>query len=108
MTYHTVKEGVLEYVHHEIINKAQGTNKFLLCTGLALITPKLDEMYQQYKEHTLIKSLGIIQDNDNIDVDKLYSAMKQAINNVGKFEFMGIIFDNNDIDSLYSHIQTQD
>lgn len=108
MTYHTVKEGILEYVHHEIVDKAHGTNKFLLYTGLALLTPKLDEMYHQYKAHPVIKALEIIHDDDHIDVDKLYTAMKQAITHVGKFEFMGIIFDHNDVDSLYSHIKTQD
>lgn len=108
MTYLNVKNGLLNYIHQEIIEKAQGTNKFLLCAGVALLTPKLDEMYHQYKEHPVIKALGVIHDNDHIDVDVLYDAMKHAINKVGKVELMGIIFNSSDIDSLYSHIKTLD
>lgn len=107
MIYAQVKEGILQYAQNEIINKAQGPAKFLLYTGLSLISPKLDEMYQQYKTNPLIKSLDIIKDNDEIDVDKLYTAMKNAINKVGKFEFMGVIFNSNDVDLLYNHIRNQ-
>ena len=107
MLYEHVKNGVLQYAQTEIINKAQGSTKFLLYTGLVLLSPKLDEMYKQYKDNAVVLALDIIKDNDDIDVDKLYMAMKEAINNVGKFELMGVVFNHEDVESLYRHIKKQ-
>ena len=104
MFYDQVKEGVLKYVQSEVINKAEGPMKFVLYTGVALATPKLDEMYKQYKHHPVIKALEIIKENDEIDTNALHIAMKQAISQVGRFEFMGIIFNAQDVDMLFKYI----
>lgn len=106
--YRNVKEGLLEYLQKEVLDKAQGTNKFLLYTGFALLTTRMDEMFHQYKNHPVLKALDIVKENDQIDVDCLYTAMKHAISKVGTFEIMGIIFNDHDVDALYSHIKTRD
>lgn len=104
MFFNQVKEGIIEYTQTEIINKAEGPMKFVLYTGVALLAPKLDEIYTQYKQHPVIKALGIIKENDEIDVSILYNAMKDAIKKLEKFEFMGIIFNEQDVDILYRNI----
>lgn len=104
MFFSQVKEGIIEYAQTEIINKAEGPMKFVLYTGIALLTPKLDEMYEQYKHNPVIKALGIVKDNDEIDMPVLYRAMKEAIRKVERFEYMGIIFNEQDVDILYRNI----
>lgn len=104
MFFKQVKEGLLNYIHNEIVNKAEGPMKFVIYTGVALFTPKLDEMFHQYKNHPVIKATGIIKDNDEIEMATLYRAMKDAIKKVERFEFMGIIFNEQDVDVLYRHI----
>ena len=45
-------------------------------------------------------------DNDGkLKIDEVYNNSKQAIQKSGQFEFMGIIFDETDIDKLYTHIK---
>jgi hypothetical protein len=104
MFFNQVKEGIIEYAQTEIINKAEGPMKFVLYTGVALLTPKLDEMYAQYKQHPVIKALGVIKENDEIDVPILYNAMKDAIKKLERFELMGVIFNEQDVDILYRNI----
>lgn len=104
MFFSQVKEGVIKYAQNEIINKAEGAMKFVLYTGVALAVPKLDEMYNQFKTHPILKALDVIKPNDEIDTDKLHLAMKQAISQIGRFEYMGIIFNAQDIDNLFKYI----
>ena len=104
MFFNQVKEGILNYVQTEIVNKAEGPMKFVIYTSVALVSPKLDEMFEQYKNHPVVTALGIIKNNDEIDVEILYRAMKDSINKLGRFEFMGIIFSPQDVDLLYKHI----
>ena len=104
MFFSQVKEGLLNYIQNEIISKAEGPMKFVLYTGVALATPKLDEMYNQYKHNPVIKTLDIIKDNDEIDVQALHKAMRHAIVKMERFEFMGIIFNVNDVDNLFKYI----
>lgn len=104
MFYNQVKEGLISYVQNEIIHKAEGHMKFVLYTAVALMVPKLDEMYHQYKKHPVIEALGLISENDEIDVGALYQAMKDAMHKLGKVEFMGIIFNASDVETLYKYI----
>ena len=105
MTFNQVEVGIINYINNEIAIKAQGPMKFIIYTGMALGTPKLEEMFIQYKGHPIIKALGIIGEDDEIDIDKLYTAMKKAISKVDTFEYMGIRFNERDVDSLYNYIR---
>lgn len=105
MTFNQVEVGIVNYINNEIAIKAQGPMKFLIYTGMALGTPKLEEMFVQYKSHPMIKALGVIDESDDIDIDKLYSAMKKAISKVDTFEIWGIRFNERDVDSLYNYIR---
>ena len=106
MKFNHVKEGILKYIHDEVVSKAEGPMKFIMYTGIALAVPKLDLMYEQYKNHPLITALEIIKD-DEIDIDVLYTAMKEAMNKVEKVEYMGIIFNAQDVDMIYNCIVKQ-
>lgn len=106
MKFKHIKEGILNYIHEEVVSKADGPMKFIMYTGIALAVPKLDLMYEQYKNHPLITALELIKD-DEIDIEALYTAMKEAMNKVDKVEYMGIIFNEQDVDMVYNHIMKQ-
>lgn len=104
MTIAQLEVGLTNYINDEIVTKAPGHIKFLIYTGMAVVAPKFEDMYNQYKDNSLMHSLGIIHEDGEIDVDMLYRAMKDAIKKMGKVEFMGIIFREDDVDKLYQHL----
>ena len=47
----------------------------------------------------------LVDSKNNVDLDALYNHGKSAIQKSGQFEFMGIIFNETDVDKLYDYIK---
>ena len=96
-----VQTGVVNFVDREIGSKATGFKKF----GVYFIMPSIKKTVADY----LLKLKGFMPDlfdeNNNVDIDKFYNMAKEAIKKSGQFEYMGIIFNETDIDKLYSYIK---
>ena len=56
-------------------------------------------------QNPIILQLDIIDENGDIDIDILEDVMHKAMEKTGKFEFMGIIFNDDDVSSLFKHIR---
>lgn len=98
-----IELGTAEYIQQEIASKATGPLKFLIYTGTFLGASMLEKNVQKYSG--LLKQMEVLNDQGDIDIDKLYNAAKQGIQKSGSFEYKGIIFSENDIDKLYSFIK---
>lgn len=105
MTLEKVEHGMIKYIQEEIANKAPTHMKFLIYTGTFLGTAKMECIFNKLKDHVIIQSLGVIDDNDEIDLDNLYNAARKAMDKVGTVEYMGIRFNESDVDSLYNYIK---
>ena len=96
-----VENGLVNFVDREIGAKATGLKKF----GIYFIMPTIKKTATNY----LLKFKEFVPDlfdeNNNIDLDKFYNMAKEAIKKSGQFEYMGIIFNETDIDKLYSYIK---
>lgn len=97
-----IQTGVMTFVDREIGSKAVGVKKF----GIYFLMPTIKKSISNY----MLKFKGFMPDlfdeNNNVDLDKLYAMAKEAIKKSGQFEFMGIIFNETDIDKLYSYIKS--
>lgn len=97
-----VQMGVINFIDREIGAKATGIKKF----GVYFLMPTIKKAVADY----LLKFKGfmpeLFDEYNNIDVDKFYTMAKDAITKSGQFEFMGIIFNETDIDKLYSYIKS--
>ena len=75
--------------------------KFALATGSVLVMGKTEKLIQEHMK--LLQSMEIIDQEGNVDVDALYKAAKEGIKATGgKIEIKGLIFNEQDIDKLYS------
>ena len=97
-----IQIGVINFIEKEIASKATGVKKF----GIYFFIPTIKNSVVNY----LLKLKGFMPDlfdeNNNVNLDKLYNTAKEAIRKSGQFEFMGIIFNENDIDKLYTQIKS--
>lgn len=104
VTIQQVERGIINYAEQEIAVKATGFNKFAIYFIIPSINKKVESFVSKAYENEFTKQYF---DNDgNIDLDKIYSNAKQAIARSGKFEFMGIIFNETDVDKLYKYIES--
>lgn len=80
--------------------------KFALATGSVLVMGKTEKLIQEHMK--LLQSMEIIDQEGNVDIEALYKAAKEGIKATGgKIEIKGLIFNEQDIDKLYSMMRGQ-
>lgn len=96
-----IQIGVTNYVEKEIVPKATGIKKF----GIYFMLPTIQKTIAGYMNKIDEIMPDLFDDNKNLKLDEFYSQAKSAVKKSGQFEFMGIIFNETDIDKLYTYIK---
>ena len=96
-----VQNGVTNFIEKEIASKATGFKKF----GVYFFIPTIRKTTADYLNKIREFMPDMFDENGNVELDKPYNLAKDAIKKSGQFEFMGIIFNETDIDRLYSYIK---
>lgn len=99
-----IQNGVINYVEQEIASKAVGIKKFMVYFIIPNINDKIPELLNKVKNNDVFKSY--FTDDNMIDLDQLYNSAKSAIRKTGQIEYSGILFNETDIDKLYSYIKS--
>lgn len=109
VTLAQVQAGLNRYIAQEFLSKMTGWQKWVFGASAAMLGNNITGIFNQLKGNNLVKMMGIIDDNDNIDLDKLYAAFKeQARQSSVTFDLPVIgatTLNEGDIDKLYSFIK---
>ena len=109
VTYNQVVNGMTKYIDQEIINKIQGWQRWALGAGAGIMMTKGANMFNALKANPIIKMLDVIDENDMIDVDTIYTELrKQAEKGAATFDapMIGTItLTKDDVDKLYHLIK---
>ena len=97
-----IQIGVANYIEQEIAKKAVGANKFFIYFALPIVHKKIINYIDTFSTNSLTKDM--FDENKNVDIDTVYRMAKDAIKKSGQFVLYGIIFNENDIDKIYSYI----
>lgn len=97
--------GVINYIDNEIGRKAVGLQKVGTYFVIAAYRDKIVQLVQGLQKNPMVQVLQVFDENGNLDLDRLYNYGKEAIQKSGQFSFMGIIFNETDIDKLYDYIK---
>lgn len=95
-----IQNGITKYIELEIAQKAVGFKKF----GIYFMMPTINKQVVNYLDKFRNIMPDTFDENGNVKVDAVYNSAKEAIKKSGQFEFMGIIFNETDIDKLYTYI----
>lgn len=100
------KTAISLYIENEIAAKATGVTKFLAYFVLGSMQNTLDEYLKKITENPLF-TLSDMYDNETkqIDVEKLYTYAKNAMQKTGSLTMYGIIFKPEDIDILFDYMR---
>jgi uncharacterized protein YcbK (DUF882 family) len=98
-----IQMGVTNFIENEIAKKAVGFNKFATYFALPIINKKITQYLNNFSTNELTKEM--FDENKNLDLDAVYNMAKSAVKKSGQFVFYGIMFNENDIDKLYTYIK---
>ena len=103
VTIQQVQRGLINYIDQEIAQKAIGKTKFITYFVMPQVSSKVANFIVNNKDNDMMKDF--MDENGNIELDKVYSQAKEAIQKSGQFEMYNIIFNETDIDKLYGYIK---
>lgn len=101
-----IQLGVVEFIEKEIAAKAVGLQKFLYYGASFLVANNVEQIFHTLVENPMVKATGILDENNNIDLDKLYQIAKYAIQKSGKVTVGGVILGESDVEKLYTTIKS--
>lgn len=96
------------YIKDEVLPHIPNTlTRFAVATGSALAIGKGELLIKEYMP--IIKALGIIDVDGNVNIDALYKASKEGLDATGgKIQIGGLIFNSDDIEKLYGMLKEQE
>lgn len=100
-TLEQIQNGIAYFIDQELASKATGLKKFMLY----FLTPTIKRTVADYVHKYKAYVPELVDAEDRVNLDLLYNYSKTAIQHSGQFEFMSIIFNETDIDKLYSYIK---
>ena len=110
--YNQVIQGITNYLDKEIVDKIIGWKKWVFGAGVGIMLSKSTDIFNQIKNNNLIKSLQIIDKEDKIDVDLLYTYLKkEADKGAITFDTPGLgalTLTADDVDKLYNYIKNNE
>lgn len=105
-----IEKGVASYLDGELMPQLQnnGLEKVIVGTVVSLAISKSGAIVAGYKDNKLVRMLGLMDDDGNVDVEVLATELKKNIPKEGVKVDIPIIgtmtFHKNDVDKLYEHI----
>lgn len=105
-----IEQGVAHYLDGELMPQLQnnGWEKVLVGTAASLAIRKSGAIAAGYKDHKLVKMLGIMDEKGNVDVEALATELKKNIPKEGFKVDIPIVgtmtFHKDDVDKLYEYI----
>lgn len=106
-----VVAGLAAFIDNEILTKVNGWQKWLVGAGMGVALDRSSDIFNSLKQNEIIKMLGVIDNDDNIDVDTLYREVKkQAQKSAVTFDIpmLGVLtLNDRDVDKLYNYIKRE-
>ena len=79
VTIEQVKNGLMKYIDTEILPHTNGAKRFAVGVFSALAAQNAETALMKYRENPAITMLGVVDENNNVDIDKIYSAAISAM-----------------------------
>lgn len=113
VTADQIKAGIGDYLQQKMMPKLDNLRQFLLGTVYGLGAAKMDALLEQAAKTPMLRALGVIQENGEVDLGTLFEAAHAQLKAQGKLSidipFMGTFaFDEQDLRDLYQAINGQE
>lgn len=101
--------GILKYIDQEVIPELPTTGKWGIGTMVLLASDQYSHLLEELMTNSIIKSIGIIDSDGNIDIERLSNALKKSADKYGKMTLSipvvgNLTFTANDVEKLKHYI----
>lgn len=96
-----VKRGIATFIDNEVAPIMPRWKGIAFSAGAALT---LEARSNDLMHHPMIAMMGVV-DGDNVDVDKMYNALKIKAQGKWPIEILGLKMSETDLDKLYQYIK---
>jgi hypothetical protein len=110
VTIDQIQNGVASYLDTELMPKLSDNKlqKVLTGTMIGIAISKSGDIIRSYKDNAVVKMLGIIDENCNVDIDVLKNELLKQMGNDGvpvDLPMVGTMtFNKSDIEKIYKYI----
>ena len=108
VTMTQIQNGLAKYIDSEIVASMPGWQKWVFGAGAAIALENLPATIGRYKDHELVKMLGVMDKDGNIDLQKVYHGVKrQSAKGPVSFNIPGmgkLTLHDADVDKIYNMI----
>lgn len=108
VTLQQVQQGLSHYVTNELTSKMSGAQKWIFGAGAELYIGNIAQIFNKLKANPMVSALGVVDENDHIDIDKLYTVLlHQADQSPMTIDIPlagAFTFDRGDVEKLYGYI----
>lgn len=109
MEFERVLNGILKYMDKEIYAGMNDWQEMAARIAVSRLMKNSDKLKSLLCDNTFIRTFAVIDETGNVDIDGLYSDIKEHVTNKGKIEialplFGTFKFTPSDVDKLYSAI----
>lgn len=109
VTLAQVQVGLNKYIAQEFLSKMTGWKKWAFGAAVALMNQNVVAIFNMLKGNKYVSLMNIVDENDNIDIDKVYAAFKEQARQGAITEDLPVVgattFTETDIEKLYSFIK---
>lgn len=111
MTYTTeqIMQGLINYADSEVLTKLPTSGKWIVGTAIGIASTKASEIVENLRANTIVNMLGLVDENGNVDVDAIVTALKSSADRYGKITvnvpLVGkMTFSSADVDEMRNYI----
>ena len=102
--------GLINFADQEVINNLPTVGKWLVGAGVGITTSKINEIVNALNENSIVKMMGIIDEDGLFDIDLIIDNLKQSANRYGKMNVQvplvgRLTFSESDVDTLRGYIE---
>lgn len=102
--------GMTQYVDGEVIAKLPTMGKWVLGASIGVATHKINDIVHNLNDNTIVKMMGIVDDDGMYDLDIVADNLKHSAQKYGKMiievPLIGkLSFNDSDIDNLKMYIE---
>lgn len=101
VTIDQFKRGVANFIDKEVVPVMPKWKGILFAAGAPLV---IDAKMKELPQNTIVKAMNIF-DGDMVDVDRVYSALKEKASGKWPIEIANLKMNENDFDKLYQYIK---
>ena len=102
-------KGIMNYADSEVIEKLPTMGKWVVGTGIGMLSDKANDVVMSLQSNSLLKKIGIVDQDGMMDVDIIAKHMKESAEKYGKayidVPLLGsMAFSASDIETLKNYI----